>query len=257
MKHTSYMIWSLLIIACFILSACAQPTPEPTATSIPATDTPPATFTPEPTATSTPKPTATPRPTSTPNIAATEEYNAIKAQLQEYMDAGYISSTNGSLKKIEDYTDAWAQIGWYQWHYTDYAPSNFVLETDIQWESASSAADSSGCGFVYHLKDNDNYYVMYVSLKGMVVLYSVTGGGHQRMGTGRFGSAAQNGKVHLTLIVEKNTFRMLIDNELVKTYTGLQDKLTSGKLAYTIFSGTNKDFGTRCSFTNSTLWTLP
>jgi hypothetical protein len=258
MKGRLHFFLAFVFIASFVFSACAPAaTPAPTATPAPPTDTPlpTQTYTPEPTYTNTPRPTSTPWPTATPNLEATAQYENISAKIQDYFSKNYISSADSMLYKHQkDFSDEWAQIGWYQWTYIKESPDNFVIETDVAWQSASSAADSSGCGFVFRVKDKDNYYVMYVSLKGYVIPYAVVGGSHRRLGAAYYGSPAQNGAVHLTLIMEDSVFRVLINDKFIKAYTGLDGKLMTGKIGYTVFSGTNKDFGTRCHFTNTDLW---
>jgi hypothetical protein len=132
--------------------------------------------------------------------------------------------------------------------------TNFVVRSDVAWESASAAADNSGCGFAFHM--GSDYYIFYVSLTGIIRLNGWTGS-WTRFGGTSFGSAQQNGKVNVTLIVEGTTFRVLINDELIKTYQGFTGKILSGRVGYTVLSGTNKSFGTRCTFTNSTLWIQP
>jgi hypothetical protein len=258
MYRHSYPISVCLLFASLVISACALvSTPLPSPTTVPSRTPLPSTFTPEATATQTPRPSSTPKPTRTPNFEATAQYDAVAAKVKEYFDAGYISTSKGvAFRHLPLFTDHWAQIDWFQWTYLDYSPADFVIETDLKWESASAVANSSGCGFVFRLADKDNFYVMFVSLKGYVESTIFSGGNSAFLSRGYYGSAAQNGGVHLTLIVEGDTFRVLIDDKFIKSYTGFKAKLLSGKLAYTVFSGTNKDYGTRCTFSNTDLWTI-
>lgn len=251
-------LFTCLLFTSFALSACGlASTPEPSPTTIPSKTPLPPTFTPEATATQTPRPSFTPRPSPTKNLEATAQYENMALKAKEYFDAGYITTSSGTaFKRLPTYKNEWAQIGWYQWEYLPSSPSDFVIETDIEWESASASADTSGCGFVFRLEDTDNYYVMYVSLKGYVIPYIVSAGNHSRLSPAYYGLAAQTGGVHLTLIVEGDTFRVLIDDKFIKSYTGFKAKLLSGDIGYTVFSGTNKSYGTRCTFSNTDLWTI-
>jgi hypothetical protein len=47
-----------------------------------------------------------------------------------------------------------------------------------------------------------------------------------------------------------------LEGQYKAEFTVFSDRFTfpSGRLAYTIKSGTNKDYGTRCEMTNVTLW---
>ncbi len=258
--YTFYSLAASFIVASLLLSSCVIPGVAPAATDTPIpTNTPAPTNTPEATATSTPKPTTTHTPTATPNLTATQQVEDFSAKIKEYYDAKYVSTTDGTYTPVKDFEKSWAQINWYQFYRIGLAPTDFVLKSDIAWKSASAAADSSGCGFVFREQPNGDDYMAFVSLKGFVEAsyfledkssYSIS------MGRGAFGNPAQNGKATLTLIVEGNIFRVLINDKLIKAFTGLQGKLTTGGLAYTVVSGTNKDYGTNCQFKNTELWTI-
>jgi hypothetical protein len=252
---TNRRLFISIIILVVFLSSCAQPTPLPTSMPVP-TDLPTATFTPSPTFTLTPTPTKTPKPTATPNMTATQQYENFSAKINEYYDEGYISTTEGEYTRIKNFSVEWAQIDWYRWYNLNSSPTNFVIRTDILWDSASKAANDSGCGFVFRIQDNNDHYLAYASLKGFVSAAGILNKGWDDLGMGTYGNPSSSGKLNMVLIVQDNTFRMIIDDELVKTFTGYQGKLTEGKLAYTVLSGTNKDFGTRCKFTNTELWSL-
>src|ERR1041384_5655228 len=104
-KNTLPHLSAVMLLLFLISSACsALATPAPTETPKP-TLTPTKTATP----TKTPKPTSTPRPTATPNLAATQKYEDYEAEIQSYVDAGYLSSTDGSIKEIDDFSYDWAQ----------------------------------------------------------------------------------------------------------------------------------------------------
>jgi hypothetical protein len=192
----------------------------------------------------------------------------MSALAKEYFDAGYISTSDGDFVHVDGYTDNWAQIGWYQWELIfpfsiespslsfDFTVTDFIIRTDVLWESASKAANPSGCGFVFRLQDNRDHYMAFISLDGYVYSGVTRSRDYKDMGHGYYGVAAQNGGANLTLVMEDNTYRVLVNDELIKTYTGLAGKMTTGMLAYTIVSGINTDFGTRCTFTNTDLWKI-
>lgn len=253
-----FRILILLVIFSMFLSACAMPgaTPEATQTPTPTlTEVPTATITLTPTLTATP--TLTPTVTITPNLTATQEREDFANTLDELYDAGHISTKNGIYLHLPDFKKDFAKINYLRWYEAGRSPSNFVLRSDIAWDSASAAADNSGCGFFFHIKDSDNFYAFYVSLKGIVELSGLTNNSWTEFGRGTYGSPQQKGQVNLILIVQDETFKVLINDKLVKTYHGFTGKLLHGELAYTVLSGTNKSFGTRCNFTNTVLWTLP
>jgi hypothetical protein len=258
MDKQRYILIAILCTTVLVL-ACAfsgVATPKPTET--PAfTSTPAYTATLDPTATQTLRPTSTHRPTATPNLEATAQYESMVARVKEYHQANYVSTDAGKYRHLEDYSDAWAQIDWYQWlPIKGKAPNNFIVRSDIQWQSASKIANESGCGFVFRLQENEDHYMIHVSIDGYVYAAIVHSGNFENMGRAKYGKTSIDGKAVLTLIVEGPTFSILIDDKLVKRYEGLKNDMLSGDLAYTIVSGTNKGYGTSCTFTHVDLWTI-
>lgn len=256
MKRTFFIVVIVFALSALLLGACAPATPEPSPTPS-ATLAPTLTATVTPTSTKTPTPTRTPRPSPTPNLAATAQYESMAAKVQEFADAGYIPSTKGAYKHLKAYSDDWAQIGWYSWAPVGYDVSNdFILRSDITWSSASKTPDLSGCGFVFRLQSNGDHYLFHLGTDGYIYAANVIASNWADMGRGYYGKAQGDGSANITLIVQGNTFSVLIDDKLIKKYTGFQAKLTSGDLAYTVISGTNAGYGTRCSFANTDLWVI-
>jgi len=259
-RYVFYSLTALLIVSSLLLSSCempglAAPTATSTATLVPTST---ETSVPTSTATATFTPTKTPKPTITPNATGTQRTSDFLDKLQEYKDAGYISTTDGTYTYLGDYKDSWSQINYYAWNPTPFSPTDFIITSEISWRSASSAANSSGCGYVFHLQDNadKDHYMFFISLKGYVQMASSLGGNWKSMGTGFYGNPAQNGKANVTLIAEGSVFRVLVNDKPVKTYNGFAGKLATGTLAYTIVSGINTSYGTECQFKNTELWEM-
>ena len=258
--HKPYFMVAPLLIVSLALSGCAAFAPA-------ATNTPPApTRTPRPTVrpTSTAKPTKTPLPTPTPNLTATQQANDFIAQVQQYYDAKYISTLDGHYTLLGDAKHSWAQGEYYQWWNTGSLPTDFVLNSDIAWNSSSLSSNTvSGCGFVFRLQNGGSsqsskrtYYVIFVSLAGYVYYWSDTGNNTKFMGSAYYGPGKQIGAVAFGLIVESNQFRVLINGKSIKTFSGYSANFNQGGLAYTVISGTNKGTGTNCEFNNTRLWTM-
>jgi len=215
-----------------------------------------------PTNTPTLRPTFTPRPSATPNIAATQQYEDMFSRVQEYYDKGYLPSTKGKYIPLEDFENNWAQMRWYDFFATGYRAKDFVVKVDIEWSNAIRNPEPSGCGFCFRIQDNGDHYLVFLDTEMVVVggldrsssrylkPFGVTSG----TGTVDFGNPAT---ANFTLVVNGDHAYVLVDDKLIGKYTLYTEKLLDeGYLAYTITSGTNKDYGTRCKMTNAVLWTV-
>jgi hypothetical protein len=211
------------------------------------------------TPTSSPTATATPYPTGTPDVRPTLQYEAMKAKVEKYVKDGYLTSSGGNYHRLDDFFIKWAQLGYYQRWNTGYRPADFVIESDIDWESASATANwsDSGCGFAFHANGDTDHYSIFLTLDGYIDSFSYHNGYWGHMGQAWFGKVdVPQGKAHIALVVEKEKYFFLVNDKLVKEYTGFQNQMLDGYLQFTILSGTNKDFGTSCKFTNVDLWNI-
>ncbi len=242
-------ISALILISVACSTSAAQPTP---------------TSNPEPTATgtvvptNTPKPSPTLRPTQMPNRVATQRAEKLNAEVQSYFDKGYLTTTDGSFKELEDFSYDWAQLGWYNWLPLGESASDFFMSGHFKWTSAYQNSDISGCGFIFSLQENDDHYAVFLDRSKVFFLITDRARGFSRpvgttRGTGRvkFDYPAE---ADFTLIVKGNYAYVLVDGEVVGEYTLAQSRPMLGNLGLTVLSGTNRDYGTRCEMTNLHLW---
>ena len=256
-KNVLSLLFFILLVFLLILSACSTsaPPPVPTETSTPQ---PTATNTLLPSPTSTP--TRTPRPTATANLAATQRMRDLQAEAQAYFDMGYLDSADGRYMEYDDFEEEWAQLGWDQWWTLNQTAKDFYMSAHFKWSSAYRNADLSGCGFAFAIQDNDNHYAVFLDRSK---IYFVEATQYFRpfkptRGTGvvNFGNPSdQPVEADFALIVKGNYAYVLVDDELVGEYTLSQSKTLRGNLGLTLLSGTNKDYGTRCTMTNLHVWT--
>ncbi len=254
MRYSRVFQMMVSVIGLIALTACSlpfgvmAPTPSrtPTATAVP-TDTP--------TPTSTPEPTQTPLPTATHNMTATAQVESILELVKDYNDQGILPSTKGTYKRLDDFSDEWAQNGWYRWTYTGADTTDFLLRAHLSWESASRSANPSGCGFVIHQQSNDDHYLLFFANTGHVILEAQHNGG-SLVGWSYFGHAGQKGEADLILVVIGPRYKIYVDGKYVGTILAYDNIMTSGALSYTVVSGINTDFGTRCSMTDVDLWKI-
>ena len=251
-RKTTSSSLSVLLLLILILSACSTAAPVPTATN---TLVPP-TATITATATKTPVPTSTPRPTITPNLAATQRISEWQEEAQTYFDKGYIDTTEGTFKEIDDFSYDWANLGYYDKIPVGITATDFFISGHFRWSSALQNADESGCGYVFSLQKNDDHYVIF--LDRSKVLFAITSDHHGRIagptrGTGRvkFGNPAE---ADFTVIVRDSYAYALVNGEVVSEYTLAQSRSLTGQIALSVLSGTNKDYGTRCEMTNLHVW---
>jgi hypothetical protein len=214
-----------------------------------------------PSPTRTALPTATTIPTGTPNATATKQAQDDQATLQKYVDSGYVSSTTGTLYPLMSSTFNMAQQNFL--NFLDAGATNLVTDfaawSDVSWTSASvvNFPEFSGCGFAFRVQSNgDGYTAMLTS--DSVLLTSCISGHCARIGktkgSGRI-SLSDPPHAHFEFIVSKGLAYALVDGTFIGSYTLSQDKLIQpGNFLYSIVSGTNKDYGTRCTMDNGKLW---
>ncbi|MFZ5919962.1 MAG: hypothetical protein ACOYY3_02795 [Chloroflexota bacterium] len=262
-KLFSPVLFILIVLSLLVQGCSFGAPPEPTATPTnPPTNTPKPTNTPAPTATNTATPTKTPLPTKTPNYAATEQVSAMETRIKEFVDAGYLSSLEGTYTKLEDFKDEMAMINYLQPFPSGYTKivKDFVLRAHFKWESATNTANLSGCGFIFHLTNDGDYYMIFLDRstlwvglnefnRNYVSRIGVTSGS-QRV---KFDNPAE---ADFTIIASGTKLIALVNDQYAATYSMKLDKYTEGRLFYTIVSGTNKDYGTRCEISNAELWTV-
>lgn len=257
-RHPMFHLFSALLVLSLVQLACGVGAAEP-----PATETPQPTATQTLTPTVTPTPTYTPRPTRTPNLAATATSEAVHAEVQKYFDLGLLPSTEGRLEKYDDYSDEWAQLGWYQWVILDDRVGDFFLSARFRWSSAYRNADVSGCGFVFAIQENGDHYAVFLDRTQILFLNADSASSYSSFvgltrGTGRVrfenNPADQPIEADFTIVVKDAYTYVLVDGEIVSEYTLSQSRILTGNLGLTTLSGTNKDFGTRCEMTDIHAW---
>lgn len=251
-----------LIVICLAQLACQASAPEPTATPAP-THTATSTATITPTPTNTPRPTATPRPTKTPNLAATQRIEGYNADTQAYFNEGYLATLDGQITELDDFSYDWAQMNWYNWLPLGEEVTNFYMSAHFEWSSAYRQANPSGCGFVFAVQENGDHYAVFLDQREIIFL----NGDHRSQYSQNVKLIRGNGRVKFdnpadtpaeadfTLIVTDAVATVLVDGKMIGKYGLAQSRSLKGDVGFSLLSGTNKDFGTRCEMTNVRLWT--
>jgi hypothetical protein len=231
--------------------ACSQAgsAPTETPTAIPPTATITAT------ATNTPRPTSTPRPSPTPDVAATQRADDFYSLLQKFNDKGYISTLDGDAAELDPFKEDWAQLGWYQWWPFDFETGDFVFSGHLKWSTASPTPEISGCGIVFGLQENGDHYVVFLDKSRILFLMSrgpnvYTVGKTRGPGTTNYSNPAE---ADFAVSVKGQSTYVSVDGTVTE-YTLSQDQTSKGQFGFSVLSGTNKDYGTRCEMTNMIFW---
>ena len=254
-RKSLHTVMSFILVLIVVSLACSTSQATPTNTAEPTAS---ATATQTPTATRTPRPSPTPRPTQTPNLAATERAEELNAEVQKYFEKGYLATTEGRSRELDDFRYDWAQLGWYRHFMVQEGVGDFFLSAHFQWDSAFKNSDISGCGFIFGIQENNDHYAVFLDRQKVFFLITDSRVGFSRSvgptrgtGTVKFDYPAE---ADFTLIVKEAYAYVLVDGEVSAEYTLAQSRSSKGGIGLTVLSGTNKDYGTRCEMTNLHLW---
>jgi hypothetical protein len=194
-------------------------------------------------------------------MAATEEVSRIYNIVQELYDLGYITRTEGTFQQLPPFEGELAQIGYFQTiPIPDTDVKDFVIVMDVSWEVSDKYNDwqYSGCGIAFRVSEDwDEYYNFILTLDGRVNFAQLLKGWNSiQISKSNWGDIEpMKGSETLIITAQGKTFQLFnSDLELIDVRYG--EKLVEGTLAYQYSSGSNKDFGTRCTFTDTDVWHL-
>ena len=138
-----------------------------------------------------------------------------------------------------------------------------MISTHIDWETAEASFGNGGCGFAIRIADNNKHLVAFLTPNGGAELGAMTSSGYQAQGVRWKNPDLLNlltvnppssGSADFTLVAEKDFVTAYVNGQRIyQWYVALT---SPGDIGYTILSGTNKDFGTYCKFTNTQIWEL-
>jgi hypothetical protein len=226
----------------------------------PATDTPAnATITEQEAAAATATQAQALKETTTAGIAAqgTEQAADMYSQVEKLYSDGLLNSKNGYFVNLEDYDESWAQINWYQYRDTGYAPTEYAVKAHTWWSSASDRANwnTSGCGFVFGEQDKENHELVFLGLDGYVYLARILGGKTTVLAQKRYGKLdIPEGQADVMLVVNGIQISYYVNGDQVVSMA--DHTLKKGSLNLTLLSGTNSGYGTRCKMTGIGLWII-
>jgi len=201
-----------------------------------------------------------PPPTVDSNALSTSFAQNMYDRVQELYSDGYLKSTAGRYVWIKDYTEELDQINYFGGTYfTDINTTDVVMVADVAWESADERTNkkNSGCGFYFGYTDDPvKYHVLLFSLDGNVKLFRLWNTKYiEAIGSGFYRSIdIMAGEVELMLILQDKKVQGFVNGRHI--FERPNQKVAEGHVGFTVSSGINTGFGTRCTFTNVMVWEL-
>jgi hypothetical protein len=277
--------YCLILIAglAWLLSGCAgapAAAVETAAPALPSATLPPPTETTLPTATQTPAPTETPEPTKTPqptitrtplpdlkatlNFRATQTAEASIAEINKELEAVGVSPETGHLLWAQDGSDTIDLDQWQQWIYQPFAEdltaSDFVLKTDITWESSGGLVT---CGLFFRSEENmdvgKQYYFEMTRLSGLpawAISFLNYGEFQKSISKVRTNSAIKQdpGSTNkVVLIAEGEKFTLYINDVRIGSFYDYSKSMLEGRFAYSAWQESGKS---SCTFSDTWVWAL-
>lgn len=260
MKRIVILVISAVLVMSCLATGPASVTPAAPATVVANTNLP--SSTPEPTdlpePTNTPMPTKTQAPTytPTPDVFALVE-DQIKSYKSSELSTIFTEFTESGSYTLDDLSYTGARQYTLFPKYLDFQPEEFILLSKVKWEhsSAKITASAASCGFMFRNNDTDKSYFAVISADGNTRLINIhddrwDGVAHQKIRSQTFN--AQTDEVDMLLAVLPDRFVMAVDGEIILDQALTWD--STGYFGYSLISGTNRDYGTRCSFSDTIIF---
>lgn len=260
----------LLVSGCGVVPASPPPTqlPRPSVTPIPPTEPSPPTETWVPTATLTP--TLVPSSTATPDLSATAQ-SAITLAAEEVigkikpeLETIGFSTGSGHLLWAQDEPVAMDLVEYNEWLYgsfsEDVVASDFVLKSDIIWESSTGLVT---CGLFFrsekNLEEGKQYLFEMIRLSGLPawdISYRQYGEYQKDVSSVRTNSAIdqdQGSTNRVVLIAEQEKFTLYFNDVRAGSFYDYSKSMPEGFFA---FSAWQESGESTCTFTDTWVWSL-
>ena len=162
-----------------------------------------------------------------------------------------IKSTAGEYAPLPEKTIDLAMMGYSTKDPLIQSSRNLLLISDIQWASGYERPDyaKAGCGFYIRELGADSYIEIFAAMDGAVHVNAFRNGSLVPLIDLKYGTWSIEGGGQLAVAADEQKITILWNDSILGT---VNDATWQGEggAGYIIHSGTNGDFGTRCSFTN-------
>lgn len=191
-------------------------------------------------------------PLITVRSANAQEVSGPRARFDDFIaklkKEGVIADTEGETVSYGDYEDEWAQINWYQWITFEQA-ERFVIGMNMAWSSASQTPNNfiSGCGVIFNSgTTSSDYLLASVRMDGLIYFNGARNNRELSYGSYRYGPASTKGSTDFVMVVDHDKAAIYMDGQRVVRKADMQ--VMGDYVGLCTLSGTNKDYGTRCTY---------
>ncbi|MBQ6482592.1 MAG: hypothetical protein IJI45_15900 [Anaerolineaceae bacterium] len=185
------------------------------------------------------------------------------ADRTEFLETLTQLKTSGIIPNIEEdqvisygsFSDIYANMGSTK-YYTITESDHFVLSSKIFWNSASPTPNGSvsGCGYVFGTnQDTKDHLMVSIRMDGNLYFNGRNLGSPLSYGKTFIQNPSMQGEALLTLVVNGSSVNIFFNGNNIKSRNDVV--LPGNGLGFSILSGTNKDFGTQCTFDDIFLYT--
>ena len=155
----------------------------------------------------------------------------------------------GKVTNHSDFTNEWAQLGWYQWYHM-HDSNRFVLGAHVSWKSASRTPNSfdSGCGVVFNEGEPgvNNHLLASVRMDGNIYISGKRNGNYLSFGHYYYGQPSTSGEMDFALVVDNDKVSVYVNGNRIVRKAELP--VMGDGISLCTLSGTNLDYGTRCEW---------
>lgn len=162
-----------------------------------------------------------------------------------------ITSTAGTFFTLPDKETSLAMMGYSSRESLGFDNQDLLLQTDITWASGYERPDyaASGCGFFLRGADENTFIEIYAAMDGAVYANAYRYGIKTDLIALKYGHWSIAGSGRLAVAADDQKITILWNDSILGTITE-RSLMWSGDAGYIVHSGTNGDFGTRCTFSN-------
>lgn len=185
----------------------------------------------------------------------TYNYKDFKKMISQFQDYSIVPS-GGEFHTLNDYTKAYANINKSTFKNVTDSAKNFAFSATMSWDSATETPNSAyaGCGIRFRSNSEGSALFAILRMDGHLTFESRKQSKVVDRKSYYFGHPNIEATHNLTVVANGNNVKLYISG---KQYADIREVAVTGNggLYLATVSGTNKDWGTRCKFTNINYYT--